>query len=64
MPNERWVPLVVAISGLEHRGRYMVRGGFVHVSTTTGSKETQIGGTPVVVLAEILLRQLVSEGNV
>jgi hypothetical protein len=33
----------------------------VHVSCGTGSKSTQIGQTPPVVLARLLIRQLVQE---
>jgi hypothetical protein len=44
-----------------YTGSYTTADGMVHVSCGTGSKSTQIGQTPSVVLARLLIRQLVQE---
>jgi hypothetical protein len=51
---------------IEHEGKiytgsYTTADGMVHVSCGTGSKSMQIGQTPPVVLARLLIRQLVQE---
>lgn len=49
--------------GITYRGRYTVSGGIVTVTTLDyGHKATQVGGSPPLTIARILLRELVDAG--
>ena len=39
-------------------GTYEVRSGIVHVTTEFGTKSTQVGGSPPLVIARMLAREL------
>ena len=53
--------ITVEYQGKSYTGSYTTSDGMVHVSCGTGSKSTQIGQTPPVVLARLLIRELVQE---
>jgi hypothetical protein len=52
-------PVTVTIKGVAHHGTYYVSGSMVHVQSTFGTKETQVGGSPPETIAKLLLSELV-----
>ena len=53
--------VLVEVGGKSYTGHYMVEKGMLTVSTLTGRKTTQLGGSTPASLARILLRELVEE---
>lgn len=56
-------PVSIELEGRTYSGRYRVERGVITVSTTSGSKTTQLGRLPEEALARLLLRELVDEGK-
>ena len=51
------------IDGKTYQGTYWIAGKILTVSTGMGGKSKQVGSTPVEILGEQLLRDLVKEGK-
>jgi hypothetical protein len=55
--------VIVTIDGVTHRGTYFVRGKMVHVLSSFGNMDTQVGGSPPETLAKLLLSELVRSSS-
>lgn len=55
------VPITVEENGVTYTGHYRVEGGVVTVTTSLGSKSTQIGGSSAEAVAYVLLYDLIDE---
>jgi hypothetical protein len=56
-----WTEITTQFSGRTVTGSYSLDGGVVEVRTAHGAKATQLGGSPVEVMARRLLRELAAE---
>ena len=54
-------PISVEVDGKTYSGDFEVRGRVVTVTTSYGTKSTQVGGSPPDVVAKTLLRELVRQ---
>jgi hypothetical protein len=52
-------PVTVTIDGVTHHGIYYVRGSIVFVQSQLGAKRIQIGHSPPLEIAKLLLSELV-----
>jgi hypothetical protein len=53
----------IEFGGRTVSGFYRVKRGLISVSTSQGSKATQVGGSPPESLARVMLRELAKEGK-
>ncbi len=64
--NERTpvsIPVSIELEGKTYYGSYIVVRGMITVSAGGGVKTTQVGSTPVDMLAKMLLSELVHQGK-
>jgi hypothetical protein len=60
--NQR--PVTIEFDGRTVSGAYRVWAGLVTVYSASGRKITQVGGAPPAILARLMPRELVQEGDV
>jgi hypothetical protein len=53
--------VAVTIDGVTHHGTYYVQGSMVHVQSDKGAIATQVGGSPSLTLAKLLLSEMVRD---
>jgi hypothetical protein len=55
--------VAVTLDGVTHKGTYYVQGSTVYVQCDSGTKATQVGGSPPESIAKLLLSEMVRAGR-